>query len=597
MCGIFGIIGRKIPKTEFVDLVNLLAHRGPDDAGIYQTHLTNLGHRRLSIIDLSGKGCQPMNNGAQDRWLVFNGEIYNYIELKKELEPFYTFQTRTDSEVILAAYHQWGELCVDHFNGMFAFAIWDEREKKLFCARDRFGIKPFFYAIGPQQEFLFSSEIKPLFSAGIPRQMNDRTIATYLANGIYYHSEETFFKNILLLSPGCTLTYQAGQIEIHRYWDIAKKAKIHDGIDRADAVKEFRELFSDAVRLRLRSDVPIGLHLSGGLDSSSLFVMIDRLLEKGQPMTAYTHLFGDPKYDEDIHVSALKNLNADWQLKSVLFPQNQLWDLARELTWKMESPYGGFSTIGYYFMNKVLADNGVKVLFEGQGVDEILAGYAYYQIPPTSSARYQDGTLLPSRDFLDPKIAGLDISFPMPFESSLLNRQYRDINFTKLPRVLNFNDRATMAYGKELRVPFLDYRLVEFCFALPEAMKFSDGHSKRLLRDAMDGFLPDAFRFQPKRAVVNPQREWLQGHLKGDVVNLFTSSSFKRRSWWDAKKVLEAFDTFCETKAENSVPFWALINLEFWCQSFIDHFDDHEWSAKTPPHQVKDFSPPPSPLH
>ncbi len=576
MCGIIGVVGKRIERDTFISMVNSLHYRGPNDAGVYQDEYINFGHRRLSIIDLSQAGRQPMYDSKKELMVVFNGEIYNYIELKEILKNEFQFCTSTDTEIILAAYSKWGDACVEHFNGMFSFALWDFKKKRLFCARDRLGIKPFYYCLH-EGAFYFASEQKPFFIGGVPRNANEKIIFQYLAYGYYHHSEETFFTGVYALTPGSQLIYENGKITIRSYWVLSKHEEFRENITEQEAVEELRYLINRSIQLRLRSDVPIGLHVSGGLDSSTLLVMMDALMNSSCDLHAYTVIFGDERYDEKVYVDKIRNMHNAWVFHSVLFDKTRLWELADECLYHIEAPYGGLATLSYFYMNKVSHNDDVTVLLEGQGVDEILAGYPYYQNCNDTNAAttecYQDGTR-----FLHPECIRNSAFytydkrpyFDTPFTNTLNAVLYRDMRFTKLPRVLCFNDRATMAFSKELRVPFLDHIIVEFCFSLPSYLKIHNNVSKYLLRRAMKGIVPDPIRKAPKRAVVNPQREWLRKDYSADILDIFHSRSFRERSIWDAVKVIDVYNKFCNGEGDNSFFVWQYINMELWFRQFID---------------------------
>jgi len=569
MCGIVGVIGTQIPKEMLEKMTNVLAHRGPDDGGIYQDKYANLGHRRLSIIDLSPLGRQPMFDNDKKLIIVYNGEIYNYLELKKELSDGYHFRTATDTEVILAAYLKWKDNCVLHFNGMFAFAIWDIEKHRLFCARDRLGIKPFYYCMHDDC-LAFASELKPFFILNVPIKPDYSTVFEYFSHGYYHHSEKTFFNGMLSLPPASTLVYENNNMNISKYWDVPFDMKLKD-IKFEEASEIFMHLLKRSVSLQLRSDVPVGLNLSGGLDSSSLLVLMDEQSRKKSPLHAFTLIYGDALYDEDTCVKELAKFKNEWTFSSVKFPIEQFWEEANNLLWYIEAPYGGLSTIAYFSMNKVLKYNGITVLLEGQGVDEILAGYNYYR--EDSCDVYQDGTSYLHPEFLKKDFCDRNAfsqKFHLPFSNDLNNKLYRDMRFTKLPRVLCFNDRATMASSKELRVPFLDHNIVEFAFSLPNKFKICNGLTKYLLRETMKNTLPDSIRSVPKRSVVNPQREWFANSMKAEIKNIFESKTFKQREIWDSTKIEQAYNSYCNKMGDNSQYIWQFLNIELWLRMFID---------------------------
>lgn len=386
---------------------------------------------------------------------------------------------------------------------------------------------------------------------------------------------------------------------------IAKALKISDD----EAAERFRELLSDSLRLRLRSDVPVGVNLSGGLDSASLLVTLDKLVEQEGEIQTFTASFSDKRYDETEFASQVP-LQANWKRNIKRLKEDEVWDLAQEATWYQEAPFGGIGTLAYYNLHQLAKDIGVVVLLEGQGVDEMLAGYNYFRpfyyldilnsgsenlladewraegrdgapdldyIRKTGSGKgdpvYQDGTSYLDTNCISKEtqeLAGDIPQFPKPYNDNLRNALYRDLRYTKLPRVLRMNDHLSMAFSRELREPYLDHRIVEFLFSLPSDKKIRLGKSKHLLRQAMKGKLPDNVRMANKRAVVTPQREWLTGVLRSKVEEIINSDSFASRGLFDVENVRLSFKRFCEVKPENSFFVWQWINTELWFRKFID---------------------------
>jgi asparagine synthase (glutamine-hydrolysing) len=612
VCGIAGLIGPGASRRRVDAMVTAQHHRGPDDSGTFvdATHGIALGANRLSIIDLSAAGHQPMVNHDGTAWLVYNGEVYNYRELRAELADSYPFRTRSDSEVVLAAYHRWGEACVERFIGMFAFAIWDAARRKVVCARDRLGIKPFHYA-WQDGTFLFASEIRALLAAGIEARPDRRTWAAYLVHGYSDHTPQTFFDGITTLEPGQLLALQDGRATTRSYWDLPARAQPPMHLSDDEAAGRLLELLDDSVRLRLRSDVPVGVNLSGGLDSASLMVTVDQLMPGAGEIQTFTASFPDTRYDEQEFADQVPRTRP-WARNIQRLPPDQVWAIAAEAMRHQEAPYGGVGTLAYHHLHRLALDRGVTVLLEAQGVDEMLAGYAYFRpafqldlveqgrrdelerelaadgsapVPSLEGLRerlsaaaaspvvYQDGTRHLRPECIHPEVralAGDPPVFPRPFSDHLTNALYRDLRYTKLPRVLRMNDRFSMAFSRELREPFLDHRIVEFLFRLPGHQKIRLGQGKFLLRHAMAGRLPDAVRLAPKRAVVTPQREWLRGALRPGVLELIESESFADRGLFDAAEVRKAYGDFCRGAADNAFFVWQWINAEHWFRAFCD---------------------------
>lgn len=503
--------------------------------------------------------------------LVYNGEIYNYLEIRKELNGTWQFKTQTDSEVLLAAYVKWGAKCLDKFNGMFAFVIWDREEKKLFAARDRLGVKPFFYR-ADGQKFSFASEIKGLLALGAKPIANESMIFDYLYHGLYDHTDETFFAGVKSLSPGHYLLWQNGKPSIAKYWDAAD-VKPRQRADEQETREEFVNLLRDAIRLRFRSDVPVGINLSSGLDSNSIYHF--GLKITAGKLRAFSMCSNTPEYNE---CELLGRVLSDEQKKywhtSTLEPA-EVFVRAASLNRTQDQPFGGIPTIAYQKMIALAKEAGITVLLEGQGVDELLAGYSYYQNPAASLGLSQDASKLLHQDALDQAFVARhgsrkSISFPRPFSSDLLNAQYRDLRYTKLPRVLRFNDHATMAEGRELRLPFLDYRMVEFCFSLPVEGKIRGNRQKVLLRDVMKGIVPEAVQKTQKKGFGALQTAWLRKYFKNEIYSLLDSESFKSRPFWNQDILREKIDWFYSGQGDNSFFLWQGVNLEMWFKEYID---------------------------
>ena len=609
MCGIAGLVGPGASRRRIDAMVAAQHHRGPDDTGtlVDDAHGVALGSNRLSIIDLSAAGHQPMVNHEGTAWLVFNGELYNYRELRAELTG-YPFRTQTDTEVVLAAYDRWGEACVERFIGMFAFAIWDVARRRVVCVRDRLGIKPFHYA-WQDGTFLFASEIRALLAAGVEARPDRETWAAYLVHGCSDHTPQTFFEGVSTLEPGHLLVLENGRLSTRCYWDLAARAREPLRLSDDEAAGRLLELLEDSVRLRLRSDVPVGVNLSGGLDSASLMVTVDRLMPGTGEIQTFTASFPDSRYDEQEFADRVPRTRPWGRNIQRLHPE-EVWAVAAEAMRHQEAPYGGIGTLAYHHLHRLAQDRGVTVLLEAQGVDELLAGYAYFRpafhldlaeqgrqdelerelaadgVAPGHSLDglrrladasggpvYQDGTRHLRPECIRPEVralAGDPPVFPRPFPDHLTNALYRDLRYTKLPRVLRMNDRFSMAFSRELREPFLDHRIVEFVFRLPGHQKIRLGQGKFLLRRAMAGRLPDAVRLAPKRGVVTPQREWLRTVLRPGVEQLIESESFVDRGLFDAGEVRRAYADFCRGAGDNAFFVWQWINTEHWFRMFCD---------------------------
>ena len=619
MCGVVGIIKKQEQKADKATLERMLAsikHRGPDDEGIYLNRHAGLGHRRLSILDTSSAGHQPMPSKDANCWISFNGEIYNYIELKKELGN-QTYQSGTDTEVLLLAYQKWGAKFLDKLNGIFAFAIWDENKKSLFCARDHVGVKPFYYAF-QNGVFYFASEVKALLAAGIRTRPNDKIVYDYLVRGVYHHSNETFFDGIYELPAGHLLTYANEKLKIKRYWDPSKKIVNMSNWSDQRVQEEFFNLFKNAVTIQLRSDVPIGIQLSGGLDSSSLTAMVDHISNGQKNFNLFSYVYGGfPDREVAYMKSTAQKLG--WKLNLLEVGSKDMADWTERTTWFQDQPFPGLPTYGQHLIAQKCHEMGIKVILGGQGGDEIGGGYEYYMgtyildvalrrgaveamgelsawgkltghtedskrltefFIGSLSSYFGEGTSADASKFTNTEVLRPDFlskkypkpEFKQPFDSHLSNMQYRDIFYTKLPRILQAADRSAMEFGVEHRVPFLDFRLVEFGLSLPANQKIHNGHQRYFMRKAMERLLPKNVVWAPKRAVPSPQREWFKKELKPWIRSVLQSKSFGNRPYFNQKVVLAEYDKYTGAAKipKNSFHIWQWLHLEHWLRAYFD---------------------------
>jgi asparagine synthase (glutamine-hydrolysing) len=495
------------------------------------------GHRRLSIVDLSVLGHQPMCTPDRRHWLIYNGEIYNYVELAQELAALgYRFTSHCDTEVILAAYATWGAQCLHRFNGMFAFAIYDREAGELFLARDRFGIKPLYYWLSANGTFHFASEIKQFTAApGWTPRVNVRRANAFLATGLTDDGDETLFEGVYHLLPGCCATVKIGDPEADRdgrirsqRWYHLKPAAFTGSHDEAAA--EYRRLLSDSVRLMLRADVPIGSCLSGGIDSSSIVCLINRQLRQHGAealQKTFTARAAESQFDEwpwVEEVVAATRVDA----RSVAPTVESLERESAALAWHQDEPVASTSFFAEWSVYGLVQQTGLKVMLDGQGADEAIAGYHAFFAPYFASlARagrlaeaWQEIKAFKRRHGYG-EIAALKgiarslLSRDPQFASvSALSRA--QVTYSNLPMMLRCADRSSMAHSVESRVPFLDHRLVEFSMGLPDALKIGGGVTKRVLRDAMSGILPDRIRDRvDKIGFETPESVWMTGDRRG----------------------------------------------------------------------------------
>ncbi|MEI8279400.1 MAG: asparagine synthase (glutamine-hydrolyzing) [Bacteroidota bacterium] len=618
MCGIFGYIGK-----EYVDLkgaTDIITHRGPDAEGflgydIEQKKISKdindclaisgpkllLGFRRLSIIDLSSHADQPFSDPQRGLHITFNGEIYNYIEIRKELEAKgYNFRTKSDTEVLMYSYAEWGESCVEHFNGMWAFAILDEKMGKLFCSRDRFGVKPFYYAqLG--QGLVWGSEIKQLFVAGVPKIINEDVIRDFLDRSLADHTYQTFFKGIYQLLAGHSFTidihntHNAIQPKILRHWELLPDDQ-YQNITYQDAQSEFKRLFSDSVKLRFRSDVPVGSCLSGGLDSSSIVTVAATMFDTD--INTFTSRFESKKFDESYFANLVNTKYKNVVPHFCSLNEEILQSEIDELIYHQDEPFGTFGIMAQWEVMKLAKQNDVIVLLDGQGGDELLGGYRKYyafflkelvQRHQYALAAKNAFYLVKNKEFnffnkegiyrylgLTNKLNYLSdlgkqlkpgIQIGLGSVSDMNGKAKQDIEHFSYPPLLRFEDRNSMAHSIETRVPFMDYRLVRFIYSLPATYKIREGYTKALLRDSLKGLLPEETRTRiSKLGFATPQSDWM-----GDKLNTYFASYFRTMNnpYLDNKAISDDFGAYPNSKL-HSWDFSRLFIFDRWYQQ---HFN------------------------
>ena len=656
MCGILGIYnptGIHAYRGNLQAANDLVRYRGPDGAGfaLFNTRAPRknggfapsvsggntemdqadlaLAHRRLAIIDLSQAGLQPMATQDRTVWITYNGEIYNYIELRKELESYgHAFTTHTDTEVILHAYKQWGQDCVHRFNGMWAFAIVDLPNRKIFCSRDRFGIKPFHY-YHDGKHFVFASEIKQLLLFPfVPKRPNDRMIYDYLAFQAVEHCEETFYSDIRNLPAGSNLIFdlEKNVAAVNRYYE--PLYTVNEKISLDEAVLELHRLLEDSIHLRLRSDVKVGSCLSGGLDSSSIVCIINEML-RDQDKSEIQYTFSS--HFEEKEANELEYMDAVIMATKVKahFIQPTAQELIEELErliWHQEEPFGSSSIYAQWRVFKLVNLHGIKVMLDGQGADELLGGYVplstsvYLQElilkrklisfmreasrfnmpmhdPILTVARQQlSNTLRKSphvhgiiqairsmkaesgirQDWLksalvkkfDDESAYIANRDKLMFEKHeyLNNYLYRLTFWNNLQGLLKYEDRNSMAFSVEGRVPFLDYRLVEFLFSLPSSFKMRSGFSKYVLRDGLKGILPEKIRLRTtKLGFSTPESLWQKTQLLPLIQQSLDDP--KLGAYIDPQKARIHLDRLQKSHQRDFSP-WRWLNLSLWMNTF-----------------------------
>jgi len=551
VCGIFGLVSKTGPVDagRVGTLTDLVAHRGPDGRGVRTSANVGLGHRRLAIIDLTDDGAQPMRDGRHPVWITYNGEIYNYLELRAELETLgFVFKTSSDTEVLLAAYVCWGEKCLDHFNGMWSFAIHDERDNTLLCARDRFGVKPFYYVDTPAA-FAFGSEIRQLLPLIERPVADDDLVSDFLVCGLTDHTDRTFFKDVQKLPPGHLLRVNAstGRFEVERYYSLVPR---NGDTDERSAPGLLQGLLDDATRLRLRSDVRVGTCLSGGLDSSTVATLAARRHSEksNEAFFAITAVSQQASNNEEKYAAEVaKGSGLNWLRTEPTY--EDFASTVATLVDVQEEPFAGPSIMMQYDVMRMARSNGVIVLLDGQGGDETLLGYHRYYAAWLLSHLQSNGIrgfvsafgaamragMSPRRllmYLLGAGSAGLRTMFyrwrysflkspELPKSLRLFARSTRDstamqvleITQTNLPMLLRFEDKNSMHFGIETRLPFLDYRFVEFALGLSAQIKLNHGWTKWPLRAAMQNFLPSTICWRKdKIGFAAPDQLWLNRH-------------------------------------------------------------------------------------
>lgn len=570
MCGIAGIVYRNLDQSRAANAVRqmiaLQKHRGPDGEGFYDSVGVSLGHTRLAIIDLSDTGKQPMSDSNNRFWLTFNGEIYNYIELAGELKTLgHLFNGNSDTEVLLHAYMQWGKGCVSHLRGMFAFAVWDEFEKQLFVARDRLGIKPFHYWSDSHGNLFFSSEIKALLPFITNRKIHIQLARDYIAWNLLDHDDsQTMIYEIKRLSPGHTMTWNPGQgVHILKYWELQKPEKVlKTSGQNKKFFHEFRERFNDVIRLHLRSDVPVGTCLSGGLDSSAIVGTINKQFRiggdwKNSRQSTFSACFEASELDERPYIDeVVKNTGIE---PHYVFPSGeQLRMDLKDWIWFQEEPVSSTNPYIQYCVTRLASRYGIKVLLDGQGADEQLAGYRKFIFVYLRQLLRQRKYLTAFHEglsfFLNPEILRLSrfVDYQhylssTPHHASILwgkkvylkkpsllhigyslnDQLHQDITRLSLPLLLRYEDRNSMAFGVEARVPFVDHELVEWLIKLPSDMRLYHGWTKRILRESLSDVLPLKVKCRKiKPGSLTPQTKWLSGPLKSWVLEILQSPNY-----------------------------------------------------------------------
>ena len=629
MCGINGIAfssrsGRVVSREVLEAMRDVIRHRGPDEEGLFIDRNVGLGHRRLSIVDVAS-GHQPMTNEDSSLHITYNGEIYNHADYRESLEAGgHVYATHCDTETILHLYEEHGSACVDYLRGMFAFAIWDRGKRELFIARDRLGVKPLYYVHTDDGSLYFGSEIKTLLEARAVRpEINYAVLSDYLAN----HSpsgEETLFRGVKRLLPGHVMTWRDGELSIRRYWDVDFTKE--EARDDKTYIQEWTDLFRESVRLRLMADVPLGMFLSGGIDSSAIAAVMSGMVS--EPIKTFSVAFAEREANELEYARIVAQAYKTNHHEIVVSPEQFFTALPR-LVWHEDEPLAHPSSVALYFVS-LLASQHVKVVLTGEGSDEMLAGYGRYRRTIWNLAlgqRYKRFTPSVARDtirkqiermmpggrmrqklmrtflVLSPELESIYFDnfavFPAPMQQHMFTREtmdrihsvdpyvelrrllertkdlslldgllYADIK-TYLHELLMKQDQMSMATSIESRVPFLDHKLVEFTARMPETMKLRGGTTKYVLRESMKGVLPEKILSRSKMGFPVPIGSWFRGPFKSVIDEYVLSDRALSRGIFapDFVRKIVALHQAGEDHAER---LWSLLNFEMWLRRFFD---------------------------
>ncbi len=626
MCGIAGIVASdRLSEDDGARALlmrDVLTHRGPDGAGLQADAHAVLAHRRLSIVDLVG-GHQPLANEQGNIWVTYNGEIYNHADVRSTLESAgHQYRTRSDTETIVHAYEQWGDDCMTRFRGMFAFAIWDAPRRRLLLVRDRLGVKPVYWARAGSR-LLFASEIKAILESGlVAAESNDAVLSEVLATR-YTSGTETLFKGIHKLLPGHRLVFEQGLVRVEKYWDVpldGPDPELEALGDQA-IVMRFRDLLQESVRLRLMADVPLGMFLSGGIDSSAVAALMAR--EVDRPIETFSVAFADRRFSElEYAREVARAVGANSH--EIVIDDTDFFGALPRLVWHEDEPIAQPSSVPLHFVS-ALAREHVKVVLTGEGSDELLAGYGKYPrallnwraggiyerlvpaglrstvadaiVPrlPGTVGRYARRSFLamprrPEAMFLD-NFAGMPMRIQRellapsavggdPYASSLeyfarVNGStlrgllYADVK-TYLVELLMKQDQMSMSTSIESRVPFLDHRLVEFAARLPDRLKLSGFTTKRILREAIRGLLPERILTRKKMGFPVPFSGWMRGAWHSVAQDVLLDRRTRERGLVNPTAVSALLDDHRSGRRDAGDSIWALLNLELWYRTFID---------------------------
>ena len=588
-----------------------MRHRGPDDEGFFIDKNLALGHRALKITDTPVPH-QPLANEDGTIWITFDGEIYNKKQLIQQLQKNHMFHTKSSAEVVVHAYEEYGFNCLSKFNGMFAFCLWDSKNGWIFSARDRLGMKPLYY-YSCQGRFILASEIKGILAdPSVPRKPNEHVIYDFLVAGFQHHTGDTFFTGIKELPPAHYMIADQKRISLGRYWDPAAIEPGQLGRDECYA-SEFRELLLDSIKIRLPVNLPVGPFLSGGLDSTSVVCLVNDIVKssslpmnvKREPQKLFSAFYRESVADERSFIGEVSH-SVTAKINGVFPSAAGLWNDIKKFVYYMDEPVTVLNYYVYWCLARI-AKRQVKIVFSGQGPDEFLAGHGDHFVTYlkelwnrkrivrlmmeliaginryglVSIVRYAT-RMFTSRDkpqvkkLLNPRFVAANNSGQAQRENnSLRTTLLLDVMKNRLPIHLRVGDRVSSAFSIECRYPYLDHRIIEFAFSLPETQKIRNGWTKYILRSAMKGFIPEAVRRRKKFGTPIPLERWMQD-LRGEIREVFNSSKFRERGYFNQAAVLDVFDRYCDGRLSRldrefyADVLWRIFNLELWLETFFD---------------------------
>jgi asparagine synthase (glutamine-hydrolysing) len=627
MCGINGFVSLNNSininnqdeiKSKIRKMNDLIAHRGPDSEGIYIKNPVCFGFRRLSIIDLTDDANQPMLDDDGNILIVFNGEIYNYVEIRQDLiAKGHKFRTKSDTEVIIASYLEYGVRCVEKFNGMWAFAIYDFRKNILFCSRDRFGVKPFYYSID-NESLIFSSELKSLHKICDLKKANHGKVYEYLAYGYRINDGETFLENCSELLPGTNMIYENNQLRFQKYWELGLNKFKHE--NSLSFQEEYSQLFESAVRLRYRSDVPVGILLSGGFDSSSIAKVTDNLIEKGDLNQNEIHAFiaSFPNFRDDETPIAREFIKTckHIRLHEMVVDLKGIADDFENTIYGFDHPVGSFVAVAHNSIMKKCNERGIKVVLNGQGSDEAYAGYIKYisgihlldqllsregnfleefhqlnsqnkysktfllsqMFKSTLShsyssylrARYMEKSIFClNKDFIKKNYSHYKSDWKFSLKGNNFNKYLiNTISYKTLNNILHYEDISSMLQSIEIRSPFMDYRMIEFGFSIPNELRFKNGITKIIQRETIGKQLPDSITKSRRKIGFNtPFTDYFSNDpgFKSYILGIINSESFSSKKIWHSDKIARVFENPSDYPG---FPFWRFANMEVWSKVY-----------------------------